>query len=115
MRAPRKPVLITCPVCVRDHVHHGAHGWCRSCYGRWLRADRPTDGPPPPGSTPAPVDELTVDAAVAGLRPTLSPRERRAAIARLRDRGMQPRAMADRLGCSDRTVARHLAALKNGA
>lgn len=26
----------------------GAHGWCRACYARWARADRPEGGPPPP-------------------------------------------------------------------
>lgn len=26
----------------------GAHGWCTACLLRWVRAERPDDGPPPP-------------------------------------------------------------------
>lgn len=39
--------IIRCSVC-RERHQHGAHGWCKTCYNRWLRRGRPADGPPKP-------------------------------------------------------------------
>lgn len=36
----------TCTYCKRRMRIH-ARTWCRSCYGRWDRAGRPSSGPPP--------------------------------------------------------------------
>lgn len=104
---------ITCRNCKRPGMIHRAHGWCDGCYSRWHRAGRPDDGPPPPGTVP-PVDEVIVASAVRGERPTLTPRERRAAVAILTAKGLAARQVAVRLGCTRRTVERHNAANKKG-
>lgn len=55
---------------------------------------------------------LTIAHAIAGYRPPLTPRERRAAIAHLRATGLSYTAAAAHLGCTPRTIARHVAALR---
>ena len=113
MSRERKPVLIICRACLRPDVEHGAFGWCRACYSRWKRADRPESGPPPRGWRP-PVDDVAVARAVRGEQPELTPRERCAAVAELRARGLSIRTIAKTLGCAQRTVERHTAAIKKG-
>lgn len=39
--------LVRCEACGQEREHAG-HGWCEACYLRWLRAGKPTAGPPPP-------------------------------------------------------------------
>jgi Helix-turn-helix domain len=90
------------------------HGWCPACYGRWYRAGMP-DGPPPAPWTAQPLDGVAIELAVKGTRPRLTPQERRAAVAELRERGLSLSAVADRLGCSQRTVERHTAAIRTEA
>lgn len=71
---------------------------CRSC---WTAA-RLTD-----------VDAVAVARACSGEPPTtMTIGERRAAIAHMRERGVQARTMARRLRVAERTVHRHLAALR---
>lgn len=56
------------------------------------------------------VDEIAIVRAVAGDPPArLTPRERRAAISQLAGWGNSARQIADRVGCSERTVWRALA------
>lgn len=112
--------IATCTNCGQTRIHN-AHGWCRTCYGRWKKNGRPADGVPErrtSGPTVAAVrcdiDTLVVEHALAGYRPELNPGERRAAIDALIRRGLTYEQTADRLGCTDRTVARHVAALKKG-
>ena len=102
---------ITCINCRRTDQPHGGYGWCHACYSRWYRAGRPDAGPPAPG-TPPPLDDVAVERAVKGEQPTLTPRERRAAVAELRARGLSVRTIAKTLGCAQRTVERHTAAIK---
>jgi hypothetical protein len=107
----RKKRWITCRNCRRDNQPHHGHGWCQSCSSRWIRAGRPDSGPPEPWSRSL-VDEVAVEQAVKGARPSLYPQERRIVIAELRSRGMTGQAIADHVGCARRTVERHIAALK---
>lgn len=59
---------------------------------------------------PAQVDEIAIVRAVAGDPPgRLTPRERRAAIHQLAERQLSTSEIADRVGCSERTVWRALA------
>ncbi len=81
---------------------------------RWSRAGRPDTGPPAPYEVQL-VDDVAIELAVKGARPWLTPRERRIAVAELRLRGLSLNAIADRLGCTQRTVVRHVSAIKKGA
>lgn len=42
---------ITCASCGNSGEHRG-HGWCVTCYSRWVYHGRPASGPPRPGHTP---------------------------------------------------------------
>lgn len=108
------PPRITCGNCGRADQQSRGHGWCPACYGRWYRAEQPDTAPPEPWAL-QPIDEVAVELAVKGARPHLTPRERRAAVAELRAQGLSLNAIADRLGCTQRTVVRHVSAIKKGA
>jgi len=51
-------------------------------------------------------DQIAIDLAVSGARQVLSPAERARAIDILTDQGLNAWNIAERLGCSDRTVYR---------
>lgn len=53
------------------------------------------------------VDPVAVERAVAGQRVRLTRLERRAAAQALSRRGLSARVVAERVGCSSRTVQRH--------
>ncbi|HET6633809.1 MAG TPA: hypothetical protein VFH77_02155 [Streptomyces sp.] len=37
---------VTCSACGEKRLHRG-HGWCDTCYGRWVYHGKPASGPPP--------------------------------------------------------------------
>jgi len=63
-------------------------------------------------TTDTDVDPEAVYQAIAGYRPRLYPNEIREAVRRLTRAGMGVMVIADHLGVCDRTVSRHLIALK---
>ena len=103
--------IVTCGNCNRPGQQNRGHGWCPACYSRWCRAGRPDTGPPLPYEVQV-IDEVAIELAVKGARPRLTPPERRIAVAHLRALGLSLNAVAFRLGCTQRTVSRHVAAIK---
>jgi hypothetical protein len=89
---------------------HGGGGLCGRCYSRgWKQAKRA-------GVPWRPVDEVAVQRAVWGDAPaSLSPAERRAAVAVLTRRGLTVVATATVLRTTTRTVERHRARLRRTA
>lgn len=110
-RIRKPPPRITCNCCHRPDRPHRGHGWCPACYTMWVRAGRPDTDLLVPGTLQL-IDEVAVELAVKGARPWLSPRERRIVVTELRARGWSGRAIAEHLGCAQRTVERHIAAIK---
>lgn len=122
----------------------GAHGWCRSCYCRWLRAGRPVEGPPPAKRRASPIITCSCclresvnhaahgwcyrcyDRWIEAGRPddgppeaTRSERElaaRREDYAWLRtELGLSRAQAAERIGVSDNTADRYEAWMKEGS
>lgn len=85
--APARP---PCASCGATAGPKRVNGWCNACYGRWLRAGRPEEGPPPPRTRGH-------DADAAG---------RREDYAWLRGAGLTREEAADRVGVHRRTADR---------
>ncbi|MBA9003759.1 hypothetical protein [Thermomonospora cellulosilytica] len=112
----RRRPTITCRCCGKTG-QHGAHGWIRSCYERWLKAGRPQEGPPPP----MPLEEIRARS-VQARRPC-GPKAARmddfvtVRLTRRRENG-EPISIAEAaaaVGVSKRTAERYAAALKQQA
>jgi DNA-binding NarL/FixJ family response regulator len=99
---PRQRVTEASPNCRHGHpfpenAARDSRGWlyCREC--NRIRARRPAAEP----------DEVAIERAAAGDPPErLTPRERRAAIARLDRQQLSSAVIAERVRCSRRTVHR---------
>ncbi|MEU2073596.1 helix-turn-helix domain-containing protein [Streptomyces sp. NPDC013489] len=96
------------PACLHGHpfpenLFYNSSGYaqCRTCVRVYNRTWHERN------YIPVTPDEVAIDRAVMGNPPArLTPRERATAIRRLDARGLSARQIAERIGCSQRTVHR---------
>lgn len=80
---------------------HVARGCCNTCYTRLRRHGDAAPVEPY-------VDDIAVERAISGDAPdSLTPRERLVAVDALTRYGLSARLIAERVGCTPRTVTRH--------
>ena len=94
-------------------VRHDAHGHCHACYVTITRTPQPR-GRCRTGRLPIEydIDEAIIARALAGHKPEMNPAERSHLIAYLTGKQDTARQIAERLGCTTRTVQRHRAQLR---
>lgn len=94
------------------YVQHQGHGLCRTCHNAAFRRPGTLQNATKARTDP---DWAVVCRVIGGERLTTSCTERRLIVAELSRRGASARAIADRLGSSERTVERYRAQIRSAA
>lgn len=105
--------MCRCPHCHRPAgwVRHEARGLCKNCYvrSRPYRRDRPSTRKP---RAPLTIDHAVITLALTGHQPAMNRAERAHVVDYLTRHRATAREIAERLGCTARTVVRHRAYIR---